>query len=418
MSDKPNIPKTLSELPSLNFSLLYLGSRPHGSRQRKVLAPTAPDNMSQPPSQPPSAPTSGPPSGPATPLAATPSASSPVAPANAPAVPPNLLATLSLFFAHQNYNRAMSLRPAVPPVRPSTQDAIAQFQALPPDRQRHVHSTFIASQRMAQQNAHGKPPQPIHPSLGRPGIAPQAVRPKDPSRPVKRLRIDVPDQRPSASTNPLTALISSATERPLTAGNSRPREEPSMRGQMRGEIARLMYACGDVAEPDVDSVDVLEDMTAEFLADLCRPFGATRSNPSVPRQPIPLKAEALRHRLSSHSYLKKYLDRWDDMMYMSQELQQSKRVAQPSNEDLIKAVGKSFLGLDDDQQQQGKKRDDGEKKRGRPPKPPEERKKPGPKKGWKKNLDPNAPPKKRAAPAKKKARAGTGSAAPSPSKIQ
>lgn len=294
---------------------------------------------------------------------------------------------------------------------------MAQFQALPPDRQRHVHASFIASQRMAQQNAQGKPPQPIHPSLHRPGMPPSAVRPKDPPRPVKRLRIDVPDQRPSPGANPFMALISSATTRPFTSASARPREEPSMRGQMRGEIARLMYACGDVAEPDVDSVDVLEDMTVEFLADLCRPFGATRSNPNVPRQPIPLKAEALRHRLASHSYLKKYLDRWDDMMYMSQELQQSKRVAQPSNEDLIKAVGKSFLGLDDDQQQQqGKKRDEGDKKRGRPPKPPEERKKPGPKKGWKKNLDPNAPPKKRAAPGKKKARAGTGSAAPSPSK--
>ncbi|KLT39796.1 hypothetical protein CC85DRAFT_250548 [Cutaneotrichosporon oleaginosum] len=188
---------------------------------------------------------------------------------------------------------------------------------------------------------------------------------------------------------------------------------------MRGEIARLMYACGDVAEPDVDSVDVLEDMTVEFLADLCRPAGATRSNPNVPRRPIPLKAEVLRHRLASHSYLKKYLDRYDDMMYMSQELQQSRRVAEPSNEDLIKSVGEKFLGLDESQEK-SKRREDSDKKRGRPPKPPEERKKPGPKKGWKKNLDPGAAPKKRPnAPKKKVIRhstAGTGSAAPSPTK--
>jgi hypothetical protein len=193
-----------------------------------------------------------------------------------------------------------------------------------------------------------------------------------------------------------------------------------MRGQMRGEIARLMYACGDVAEPDVDSVDVLEDMAIEFLADLCRPPGATRSNPNVPRRPIPLKAEVLRHRLASHSYLKKYLDRYDDMLYMSQELQQSRRVAEPSHEDLIKGIGPEFLGIGDEQEKGKRRGENAEKKRGRPPKAPEERKKPGPKKGWKKNLDPSAPPKKRPTAPKKKARpgTGTGSAAPSPSKTQ
>ncbi len=29
-----------------------------------------------------------------------------------------------------------------------------------------------------------------------------------------------------------------------------------------------MYAAGDVLEPDLDSVDYLEDLTVEFIADL------------------------------------------------------------------------------------------------------------------------------------------------------
>lgn len=194
---------------------------------------------------------------------------------------------------------------------------------------------------------------------------------------------------------------------------------------MRGEIARLMYASGDVPEPDVDSVDYMEDMVVEFLADLCRPVPPIRPNTNAPRQPQPLSADILRHRLASHSYLKKYLERWDDMTYMWAELQQSKRVAAPSHADLIQSVGKLFLGLDEEQAAAaGTKRRapdaaDGDKKRGRPPKPPEERKKPGPKKGWKKNLDPNAPPKKRPGPKpfkKKAGTGGTGSAAASPSK--
>ena len=31
-----------------------------------------------------------------------------------------------------------------------------------------------------------------------------------------------------------------------------------------------MYAAGDVVDPDMDSVDFMEDMVVEFLADLVR----------------------------------------------------------------------------------------------------------------------------------------------------
>jgi hypothetical protein len=33
-------------------------------------------------------------------------------------------------------------------------------------------------------------------------------------------------------------------------------------------VARLMYAAGDEPEPDVNSVDYMEDLVVEFLADL------------------------------------------------------------------------------------------------------------------------------------------------------
>lgn len=354
-----------------------------------------------------------------------------------------MVPTLATFYAHQNFHQAAAANPAVRPTMPNMAEATTQFLALPPDRQRHLHATFIARQRIASQNnpqphqaKAGPPHQVLHPSLSgstnaaasssaRPGqYTPSPARPRA-KDPVKRLRIDVPERKPSSSplreVNPLTALIHSATTRPFTPGGARPRED-GLRGSMRGEIARLMYASGDVIEPDVDAVDYMEDMVVEFLADLCRPVPPIRTNPNVARQAVPLSADILRHRLASHSYLKKYLERWDDMTYMWQELQQSKRVAAPSHADLIQSVGKQFLGLDEEQAQAaGAKRrapdgDDASKKRGRPPKPPEERKKPGPKKGWKKNLDPNAPPKKRAAGKPLGKKKGPGSAAPSPSK--
>ena len=59
-----------------------------------------------------------------------------------------------------------------------------------------------------------------------------------------------------------------------------------MRGSMRNEsalaemfvcvvlinreilVSRLMYAAGDVREPDLDAVDYMEDLVVEFIADL------------------------------------------------------------------------------------------------------------------------------------------------------
>lgn len=216
-----------------------------------------------------------------------------------------------------------------------------------------------------------------------------------------------------------------------TADPRRPRkEEGGFRNSMRGEIARLMYAAGDVLDPDADSVEYVEDLVVEFLSDLCRPVPPIRANVNAARLAVPLSADTVRHRLATHSHLRKYLERWDHMSYMSVELQQSKRVTQPSHMDLISSVGKEFLGLDGEPESGiGVKRraaaadinGDGDvvKRRGRPPKNPEERKKPGPKKGWKKNLDPNALPKKRAPqgrPYKKKDRPHSLSVAPSPKK--
>lgn len=242
---------------------------------------------------------------------------------------------------------------------------------------------------------------------------------------------------PPPPVSPLTAIIRSAVA-PRTAEQDddaaaearRRARDDGFRGSMRGEIARLMYAAGDVAEPDIDSVDYIEDLVMEFIADLCHPVAPNRPTNTGPYQPVPLTADVVRHRLSSHSYMRKYLARWDDMTYMSAELLASRRVAAPSHADLIASVGKQFLGLDEQEAAAGgaggvKRRaaaadlDDSNKRRARgPPKNPEERKKPGPKKGWKKNLDPNAPPKKRAVrPYKKRdARPASASVAPSPTK--
>lgn len=191
-------------------------------------------------------------------------------------------------------------------------------------------------------------------------------------------------------------------ERHLESRNSpapaeiRRRRDEGMRGSMRNEISRLMYAAGDVLEPDPDSVDYMEDLAVEFIADLCRPIPPIRSNPSSAHQSVPMTAAILRHRLSSHPFLRKYLDRFDVMTYMSSELAAQRRVVNSTEThfDLIDTVGKDYLGIDEP----GKDVDGAVKKRrGRPPNPDKERekKKPGPPKGFKRAVDPNAPRLKR-----------------------
>lgn len=400
--------------------------------------------------------------------APSPAAASPAP--QAPALSPQTIAQLAIFYASQHHQQALAAYNAKPtgnPPQPMSQQQAQQlFLRLPPQQQRQVQATFIARQRIAAQQATQSPQRsptspatpagatPYHPSLlGNGG----STTPTTPTHPASQVQVQTrppPQPQPQAQARPPPPPLPAAPtppparQRPAasqskskqqsnlrtvsfvptqddheTGGDRSRRREEGFRGSMRGEIATLMYAAGDVKEPDVDSVDFVEDMVVEFLADLCRPVPPIRTASNATHTAVPLSADTLRHRLASQPYLRKYLERWDDMTYMWQELQASRRVAQPNHQDLIADLGKQFLGLDEQDGPAAKRRAlegaDGEpKRRGRPPKNPEERKKPGPKKGWKKNLDPNAPPKKRNARPnyKKRDRVSASIAPPSPSK--
>lgn len=167
-----------------------------------------------------------------------------------------------------------------------------------------------------------------------------------------------------------------------------------------------MYAAGDVAEPDVDTVDFMEDMVVEFLADLCRPVKPIRSTPQAAHQPVPLTNAVVRHRLASHPSLRKYLERFDIMTHMSGELAASRRLVQ-SNENLqdaIATVDKEYLGIDEDRPaaRRGRPRRQDQTDGRKGPKVGRSRidevtgevrpkRKPGPRKGWKTELAPDDP---------------------------
>ena len=119
---------------------------------------------------------------------------------------------------------------------------------------------------------------------------------------------------------------------------------------------------------------------------------------------MPLTAGIIRHRLSSHPFLRKYLDRFDVMTFMSSELAAQRRIVNSTEThfDLVHTVGKEYLGIDEAGADMGGVV---KKKRGRPPNPDKERRKPGPQKGFKRVMDPSAPRVKR--PYKRRKKAGS-----------
>lgn len=186
-----------------------------------------------------------------------------------------------------------------------------------------------------------------------------------------------------------------------------------------------MYAAGDEPEPDVNAVDYMEDLVVEFMADLvsflsqrqdlpscqCRPLPPMRQAPGQPYQAIPLTSFIVRDRLSSRPALKKYLNRWDTMTYLSGEINRNRREVQSTESfaDLVDTVGRNYLEIDTTLPttskekrkyrprktagagEEGSRREDGEDGN-------TQKRKPGPKKGWKQSLvgqGPDAVPHRR-----------------------
>lgn len=190
-------------------------------------------------------------------------------------------------------------------------------------------------------------------------------------------------------------------------------------------VAKLMYASGDVENPDLDSIDYMEDLVVDWLADLvsqgvlrrtrvsdsvqCAPPPPVRSHPSAPLVAPRLDYNVVRHRLSRPS-MRKYLERFEYMEYKAVDMRSARRVARGNFEpvdqkDLDKQLEKGFLDAEDSGQVVADNSGGGvngqmRKKRkytrqvdrqpgtagGEDGAVAKERRKPGPKKGWKAGL--------------------------------
>ncbi|KAL7421945.1 hypothetical protein Q5752_003717 [Cryptotrichosporon argae] len=278
-----------------------------------------------------------------------------------------------------------------------------------------TRAQMVARQRIADQNAQKNQ---AHAALGAPAPAPAATTayrslPANPppamqafgttgstrtemflkQRQAERQGMSIDPTRRSdpAGSSSVAGFAPAATW--LASADERRRREESFRGTMRGELARLMAACGD-AQPMGDVVDVVEDMVVEWLADLCRPAGPVRPGPGQPHVAPTLAADTVRHRLGAPG-LRKYRARWDHLAVLFAQADEFKRAADPRPQELIKSIGADFLGLnDDDKKRRGagagagaRGADKGKGESGEKDKSDKgEKGKRGPKKGFKRDL--------------------------------
>jgi hypothetical protein len=74
------------------------------------------------------------------------------------------------------------------------------------------------------------------------------------------------DRRPNVGTNSLLAEVKELRDMRGEPQDTRRRGNENMRGSMKGDLIKMMQANGDVNEPNLDTVEYLEDMVVDFLA--------------------------------------------------------------------------------------------------------------------------------------------------------
>jgi hypothetical protein len=153
--------------------------------------------------------------------------------------------------------------PPLPSSGPSGQSSIASSSTATPERRGSnsvpITQAFTPAQQIqprpqppqTQPQPQGPPNPQLHPSLTRPSSGVFNSTPGS-------------SQWSSSNTPYRQASDYRYQHTPVPAR----RREDGMRGTMRSEIARLMYASGDVENPDTDTIDYMEDLVVDWLADL------------------------------------------------------------------------------------------------------------------------------------------------------
>ncbi|EIW85163.1 transcription initiation factor IID 18 kDa subunit, partial [Coniophora puteana RWD-64-598 SS2] len=94
------------------------------------------------------------------------------------------------------------------------------------------------------------------------------------------------------------------------------RKPANYRGLFTKELKNLMYGFGDDRNPASDTVNVMEEMLVEFIADVCLTAGG-------PGKKTRLSIEDLRKALSRPADAKK-LARMEELLFMQEDIKRAR----------------------------------------------------------------------------------------------
>ncbi|KAF8522277.1 transcription initiation factor IID, 18kDa subunit, partial [Hysterangium stoloniferum] len=95
-----------------------------------------------------------------------------------------------------------------------------------------------------------------------------------------------------------------------------PKKSQTLKGTFNRECRSMLYAFGDVKEPAIDTVDVLEEILMEYLVDVCHTALA-------PSRKTRIQIEDLRRALGRHADGKK-LARLEELLFMQDDIRRAR----------------------------------------------------------------------------------------------
>jgi transcription initiation factor TFIID subunit 13 len=99
-------------------------------------------------------------------------------------------------------------------------------------------------------------------------------------------------------------------------GTGRSRKQANFKGLFSKELKNLMYGFGDDRNPANDTVNVMEEILVEFIADVCQTAGG-------PQRKTRLSIEDLRRALSRLADAKK-LARMEELLFMQEDIKRAR----------------------------------------------------------------------------------------------
>ncbi|KIO28183.1 hypothetical protein M407DRAFT_72133 [Tulasnella calospora MUT 4182] len=147
---------------------------------------------------------------------------------------------------------------------------------------------------------------------------------------------------PAAATQP--ASTAAAT----TSARGPGRKQTTFKGAFVKDLRNMMYGFGDDPNPAPDTVNVMEEILMEYIADVCATSLKTSRKHTI-------KLEDLRRALSRPADSKK-LARMEELLFMQEDIKRARAQFDPADESVAKEMGGAVAGEEEEKAGKGKEK--------------------------------------------------------------